>query len=170
VIDVSLIHSFLPYHQCGATNAGTCTYLMRTRSQRPTTLSSLLVDCGIPRVIKSDNAPEFKGKRWLSIIQKYCITPEYTEAYHPNQNLAECRGGAIKAAVVHLMTVTKTPNEFWCYALQYICYIWNFIARRTLEWKTPYEKHWGDTPDISMFRFLLGANLVPYPKKVVPFQ
>jgi Reverse transcriptase (RNA-dependent DNA polymerase) len=129
-------------------------YLMRSRNQSPTTLSSLLSDCGIPRVLKSDNAPEFKGKRWSDIGRKYCITSEYTEAYHPNQNLAERRGGALKAAVVHLMTVTKAPNEFWCYALEYMCYVLNFVARRSLGWRTPYEKHWGDTPDISMFRFV----------------
>jgi hypothetical protein len=37
-------------------------YLMRRRSQGPTTLPKLVADCGAPLVIKSDNAPEFKGK------------------------------------------------------------------------------------------------------------
>ena len=36
-------------------------YLMRRRSQSPTTLPRMLAECGAPTVLKSDNAPEFKG-------------------------------------------------------------------------------------------------------------
>ena len=30
----------------------------------------------------------------------------------------------------------------------------NHTAMRKLYWRTPYEMHWGETPDISVFRFL----------------
>ena len=63
----------------------------------------MITECGAPNVIKSDNAPEFKGKQWRSQLDKLCIQSKFTEAHHPNENLAERRGGALKAATVHLL-------------------------------------------------------------------
>ena len=34
------------------------------------------------------------------------------EAYHPNQNFCECRGGVLKAATSHLLLVTGPPWSF----------------------------------------------------------
>ena len=128
-------------------------YLMRRRAQGPTTLPKMVADCGAPAVIKSDNAPEFKGKRWVDYLTSMSIRSEYTEAHHPNENLAERRGGALKAAVVHLMRITGCPLQFWCFALEYVCLLRSVLARRSLNWSTPHETHWGDRPDISVFRF-----------------
>ena len=129
-------------------------YLLRKRSQSPTTLSSLITDFGAPMKLKSDNAPEFKSKKWTSTLQKYAIKQAFTEAHHPNENLAERRGGAIKAATVHLMTRTGTPLEYWCFALEYVCLLRTVIARRSLDWMSPHEKFWGERPDISVFRLV----------------
>ena len=129
-------------------------YLLRKRSQSPATLSSLITDFGAPARIKSDNAPEFKGKKWTAILQRYAIQQAFTEAHHPNENLAERRGGALKAATVHLMTRTKTPLEYWCFALEYVCLLRSVLARRSLEWISPHERFWGERPDISVFRFV----------------
>jgi hypothetical protein len=84
-------------------------YLMQRRAQGPTTLHRMVTECGAPITLKSDNAPEFKSKTWTSFINKMSIKPEFTEAHHPNENLAERRGGAIKAATVHLLRVTGCP-------------------------------------------------------------
>ena len=96
-------------------------YLMKRRAQGPTTLPSMVTECGAPTVMKSDNAPEFKGRQWTSYLKSMSIVSEYTEAHHPNENLAERRGGAIKAATVHLLTVTGCPVAYWCYALAFVC-------------------------------------------------
>ena len=66
-------------------------YLMRRRSQSPTTLPKLVTDCGAPTCMKSDNAPEFKGKRWVSYLENLTVESKFTEAHHPNENLAERR-------------------------------------------------------------------------------
>ena len=95
-------------------------YLMRRRSQYLPALQWMLVDCGVPHTIHLDNAPEYKSDRWTKLTQTYLIKNTYTEAYHPNQNLCECRGGMLKAATSHLLLVTGAPLEFWCYALEYI--------------------------------------------------
>jgi hypothetical protein len=128
-------------------------YLLHRRSQSPTTLPKMVTDFGAPRMIKSDNAPEFKGKRWVSFLELMTISSKYTEAHHPNQNLAERRGGTLKAGTIHLLKITGTPLKFWCYALEYMCLLRSVSARRSLGWSTPHERHWGDRPDISAFRF-----------------
>jgi hypothetical protein len=128
-------------------------YLMRRRSQSPTTLPRMVAECGAPLIMKSDNASEFKGKRWVDYLTSMSIQSVFTEAHHPNENLAERRGGALKAATVHLMRITGCPLSFWCYALEYVCLLRTVLARRSLGWLTPHEVHWGDRPDISMFRF-----------------
>lgn len=144
-------------------------YLMRRRAQGPSTLPRMVTDCGAPVKIKSDNAPEFKGKKWMSYLDSMSIQPEYTEAYHPNENLAERRGGAIKAATVHLLRVSGCPLEFWCYALEYVCLVRTVVARRSLNWSTPHETHWGERPDISMFRFVFWEPIWYYnPRQTFP--
>jgi len=128
-------------------------FLMRRRSQSPSTLEDLLREVGAPFEMKSDNAPEFKGKRWLSILRRAVVASSYTEPMHPNQNLAERRGGSLKAALVHLLHSTGAPLAYWCFALEYVSYVRQHLAKRSLGWRSPYERHWGDTPDISVFRF-----------------
>ena len=89
-------------------------YLMQRQAQGPTTLGWMVTDCGAPIKLKSDNnASEFKSKTWTSFIYKMSIKPGFTEAHHPNKNLAE-RHGAIEAATVHLLRVTGCPLGFWC--------------------------------------------------------
>ena len=129
-------------------------FLMRRRSQGPTTLPKMVAECGAPLLIKSDNAPEFKGRRWTDFLDTMSIRSKFTEAHHPNENLAERRGGALKAATVHLMTITGCPLTYWCFALEYVCLLRTVLARRSLNWITPHESHWGDCPDISVFRFI----------------
>jgi hypothetical protein len=44
-------------------------YLMQHCSQGPLTLPKMVTDCGAPLLIKSDNAPEFKGKIGLTTFR-----------------------------------------------------------------------------------------------------
>ena len=65
-------------------------YLMRRRSQGPSTLPKMVTDCGAPNQIRSDNAPEFKGRTWMTYLRKHQIQSSFTEAYHPIENPCEC--------------------------------------------------------------------------------
>ena len=179
MIPVMLIHSFTSIPLvCGSQcwnlfcfkrTGLDVTYLMQRRAQGPTTLNRMITDCGAPTKLKSDNAPEFKSKTWTSIIDKMSIKPGFTEAHHPNENLAERRGGAIKAATVHLLRVTGCPLGFWCYAIEYVCLLRTVLARRSLNWSTPHELHWGERPDISMFRFIFWEPIWYYnPRQAFP--
>ena len=127
---------------------------MRRRSQALPTLQKLVTECGIPHTIHSDNAPEFKSDNWNKFLRKYLISSSFTEPHHPNQNTCERRGGVLKAATVHLLTVTAAPLIYWCYALEYVCLLQSVLAHRNLDWNCPHTLHYGDTPDISVFRFV----------------
>ena len=145
-------------------------YLLRRRSQSPTTLSSLITEFGAPTEIVSDNASEFCGKRWKEVLKTYMIRSTFTEPHHPNENLAERRGGALKAATVHLLTVTGAPLQYWCFALEYMSLVRSVLARRSLQWKSPqHECHWGERPDISVFRFIFWQPIWYYnPRQSFP--
>ena len=113
----------------------------------------MIVDCGIPHTIHSDNVPEFKSEKWTKLTKMYLIKNTYTEAYHPNQNPCEHHGGLLKAATSHLLLVMGAPLNFWCYALEYIALLQSVIAHWNLNWDTPHTLHYGDTLDISIFHF-----------------
>ena len=55
-------------------------YLMQRRSQYLPTLQQMIVDCGIPHTIHSDNDPEFKLERWTKLMKTYLIKNTYMEA------------------------------------------------------------------------------------------
>ena len=137
-------------------------YLMWRRSQYLPTLQRMLVDCGVPHTIHSDNAPEFKSERWTKLTKTYLIKNTYTEAYHPNQNPCECHSGVLKAATSHLLLVTGAPLDFWCYALEYVALLQSVIAHWNLNWEIPHTLHFGDTPDISIFRFVFWSPMWYY--------
>jgi hypothetical protein len=144
-------------------------FLMHRRSQSPPTLARLITECGAPTQLKSDNAPEFKSKKWMSYLEDYTISSAYTEAHHPNQNLAERRGGMLKTATTHLLRITCAPLDFWCYAMEYVCLVRTVTARRSLNWQSPHERHWGDRPDISVFRFVFWEPIWFYnPRRAFP--
>ena len=101
---------------------------MQRRSQYLPTLQQMLVDCGVPHTIHSDNAPEYKLERWTKLMKTYLIKNTYMEAYHPNQNPCEHCGGVLKAATSHLLFITGAPLEFGCYALEYVALLQLVIA------------------------------------------
>ena len=135
---------------------------MRRRSQYSPTFQQMIVDCGIPHTIHSDNAPEFKSEKWTKLTKTYLIKNTYTEAYHPNQNPCEHCSGVLKAATSHLLLVTGAPLNFWCYALEYIVLLQSVIAHQNLNWDTPHTLHFGDTLDISVFRFVFWSPVWYY--------
>lgn len=144
-------------------------YLMHRRSQSPSTLSRMISDFGAPCQIKSDNAPEFQSKRWTDHLRTMSISQLFTEPHHPNQNLAERRGGMLKAATTHLLRITGAPLTYWCFALEYMSLLRSVTARRSLNWMSPHERHWGDRPDISVFRFVFWEPIWFYnPRQAFP--
>ena len=137
-------------------------YLMQRWSQYLPMLQRMIVDCGIPHIIHSDNTLEFKLEKWTKLMKTYLIKNTYTEAYHPNQNPCECCSGVLKAATSHLLLVTGAPLNFWCYALEYIALLQSVIVHQNLNWDTPHTLHFGDTLDISVFHFVFWSPMWYY--------
>ena len=128
--------------------------LQQRRSQGLDSLKRCFVTAGVPHTVHCDNAQEFISKKWKSYLSSLVCT--YNEPHHPNQNLAERRGGTLKLWVVHILTIAKAPLDYWCFCLEYVVFIRNVISRRQLKWRTPHEVHYGEKPDLLMISFFFG--------------
>ncbi len=129
-------------------------YLMRKESQASSKYRDLVREFGAPRAIVNDNAKIMTGDAWMKVCRDFCIESHTSEPYHQNENLAERRGGMLKHAIIKLFHYGHdAPLEFWCYALEYLALVRGCLARRSLGWKPPEELLFGETLDISVFRF-----------------
>ncbi len=52
------------------------------------------------------------------------------------------------------MSVNCMPARYWDYATEYAVELINHTAVCRLGWHTPHEVLYGETPDISVFRFI----------------
>lgn len=129
-------------------------YLMRKESQASEKLQDYVREVGAPRALVNDNAKTMSGDKWLSVARHFCIETHHSEAYHQNQNLAERRGGMLKHAITKLFHHSEyAPMEFWCYALEFLALVRGCLARKSLDWTPSEELLYGETLDISVFRF-----------------
>ena len=92
------------------------------------------------------------------------VDRSFTEPKHPNQNIAERRGGTLKGLTAHLLLTTGAPLDYWCYALEYMALIRTVLAKKLNKWRTAYELHYGETPDITRFRFIFWQPIWYYLK------
>ena len=138
---------------------------MKRKSESTTALKDCFLQNGVPNKVFSDNAKEFKTKELISYLIKMVVDREYTEPKHPNQNLAERRGGTLKGITCYLLQVTGAPLDYWCYALEYVTLIRTCLARRQLQWQTPHEVHFGETPELTRFRYIFWQPIWFYHKE-----
>ena len=124
-------------------------YPMTSESEGPTMLETFIADVGAPYTMKSDNAQMETSRAWKNILRKYNINIQNTEPYHPNQNYAERRIQEVKKISNRIMDHTNTPDSLWVYSTKYAVDLLNHTATKRLKWKTPLEKAFGITPDIS---------------------
>ena len=126
---------------------------MKTESEGPDALDDFGRFEGIPSIIRSDNSKMQRyGKRFLTRLREWVCGAEFTEPHHPQQNPAElrvCRW--LKEGIKILRMRTGAPRYVWLWAAKYLADIHNITADETLDWKTPWSKRKGETPDISAF-------------------
>ena len=138
--------------------------LMKRKSESTTALKDCFLQNGIPKKVISDNAKEFNNKEVTSYLIKMVVDRGFTEPKHPNQNLAERRGGTVKGITSYLLQITGAPLDYWCYALEYVVLIRTVLANQSIKWRTPYELQHGDTPEITRFRFIFWQPIWYYNK------
>ncbi len=144
--------------------------LIKRKSQVHATFLDVVRDVGAPNALKCDNSPENKCKEMQKSLRELIIQFFFTEDYHQNGNITEKSGGVYKDRIDILFFYTPwAPRVYWCYALEYVCYVDQHLAKRSLDWKTPGEAMLGETQDISVFRFPWFAPIWYYdPKKKCP--
>ena len=124
-------------------------YGMHSESQGSTALETFITEVGAPYNLHSDNAKMQTSKIWIDILRKYNISSTTTEPYHPHQNPAERKIRDLKQTTNQILDRVGAPSDLWFYALKYVSYLYNHTANEKLKWKTPIEKAFGNTPDIS---------------------
>ena len=134
---------------CGTTSLITAIFPMRNESEMPGTLLDFIRKLGAPNGLFSDNAKVQIGKTIQTILRMYCIEDMQSEPHHQHQNPAERRIQDIKKVSNHIMDRTGTPSKFWLLSLLHTVYILNRLSTESLDWLTPYEKAFGQKPDIS---------------------
>jgi hypothetical protein len=134
---------------CGTTSLITAVFPMKNESEITGTLLNFVHKLGAPNGLYRDNAKVQIGKTIQSIRPMYCIDYMQIEPHHQHQNPAERRLQGVKKISNHIMDRTGTQSSFWLLSLLHATYIINRLSTESLKWLTPYEKAFGQRPDIS---------------------
>ena len=126
-------------------------YTMVTESEGSKSLLKYIKERGAPVSIHSDNSKMQTGKAWNDICNMYNISQSTTEPHHPQQNPSERMTQTVKVMIRAIMEACGCPLILWCYCLYYVIDLLNVTAHPDLNWRTPTEKAYGYTPDISPF-------------------
>ena len=125
---------------------------------------------GAPNRILSDMAKAEISKKVEEILRKYMIDAHQSEPYQQQQNPVERSIQDIKRYANYVADYSGAPPESWVLIVHYVMYIMNGTARSVLNHRTPYERLYGQTPDISVmtqFQFwepvLIHNHLTTFP-------
>jgi hypothetical protein len=100
-------------------------------------------------ILYSDRASAQVRQKVKEIMRSFVIDDWASEPHNPNQNFAEQAWRDTKRNVNAMMNMTGAPANTWLLALKYVIYMMNQTAIASINWRTPYQKMWGVTPDIS---------------------
>ena len=105
---------------------------------------------GAPNRIVSDMAKAEISNKVDEILRKYAIDAHQSEPYQQQQNPIERFVQDVKRYANYVYDYSDAPPESWVLIVHYVTYIMNRTARSVLNHRTPYEKLYGQTPDISI--------------------
>ena len=127
---------------------------MRTDSQFVDTLMDVIRKGGAMDQLVSDRAQVEISTKVKDILRHLCIDDWQSEPHYQHQNFGERRYKAIKRNVNMVLNKSGAPAHCWLLAMEYVCFVMNRTALKSLHWRTPYEILYDSTPDISMiYRF-----------------
>ena len=129
-------------------------YGMKTDGHFVRTLMDTIRKNGAMDTLVSDRAQSEMSNKVKDVLRHLCINAWQSEPHYQHQNQAERRYKSVKHNVNKVLNMVAAPAYCWLLCLQYVCFIMNRLALQSLQWRTPYEKLHGSTPDISMiYRF-----------------
>ena len=123
---------------------------MKTDKQFVNTLWDEIRKRGAMDKLVSDRAQVEIGKKVKDILRYLVIDDWQSEPYYQQQNPAERRYRHVKANTNKTMNRTGAPAYTWLLCMMYVLFIMNRMATSSLGDRTPHERLWNSTPDISM--------------------
>ena len=129
-------------------------YRVQTNGALINTLLDVIRNHDAMHTVITDGAKAELAKKAQDILRHMIIKHRKTEAHYQHQNPAERRYKTVKAKVNATLNTTGDPASYWLLCLDYVIFILNRAATQSLQWRTPFEKLYGITPDISaIYRF-----------------
>jgi hypothetical protein len=126
---------------------------MRKESQSHGAYQDFIQNVGAPNVLLTDNARTQIGKKWTKTSRENVTRQIKSIPNYQNQNQAKRKIQDVQKQTILTLQYGKTPLTFWCFCQQFIVDCLNHSAHKDFNFRTPTEKLYGHTPDISMFRF-----------------
>jgi len=114
------------------------------------TLSDEIRQRGAMDTLISDRAQAEISNRIKDILRIYVIKDRQSEPHFQHQNYAERGYQEVKKHTNWVLNYSGCPLEAWVHVIDYVLFIMNRTARKSLGWRTPYEALYGQTPDISI--------------------
>ena len=87
----------------------------------------------------SDRAQAEVSKRVKDILRSFVINNWQSEPHYQHQNYAERIYQEGKKFSNCILNWSGAPPEAWLLVFEYVAFVMNGTARRTLNWRTPYE-------------------------------
>src|SRR5687768_14305201 len=97
----------------------------------------------------SNSAKVETSKAVKHILRMYNIQDMQSEANHQHQNYAEQKIQEVKSTSNVVMDSIGVPNYVWYLCLKYVVHVLNHLATPRLNNRTPIEKSFCVTPDLS---------------------
>jgi hypothetical protein len=126
-------------------------YGMRSEGSGPNALLDFFRDIGAPTSIRRDNSKMQTSELWETYLRQYNVRNEFTEPYHSQQIPAERQLAIHKQRMKGKMITTGCDPRAWFKLSSHVTSLNNLIARKSINWRTPYEILHGSTPDISPY-------------------
>ena len=98
----------------------------------------------------SDRAQVEISNKVKEVLRYLVIDDWQSEPHYQHQNPAERRYRHLKKNTNKVLNRTGAPASMWLLCLLYVCFIMNRLAVASIGGRTPAEKVYGETPDISM--------------------
>ena len=155
-----------------------------TRDQAPALIQDFVLQFGMMKKLRMDNAKEFTSKEvkaFADHIQEFCqdnaldftlkdgqgIQLQYTCNYAHGQGGPHERtnGLFLEGARVTMMEANEETDQ-WLRAVNMDTTIINMIANKTLDWITPYEAQYQTRPDANMLKVPFSMCYVWIPHEV----
>jgi len=133
---------------------------LKTKEHAYQALEDLIHEVAAPSWIYSDNAGEETSLRWISILRKSCNSgPHTSEPHSPHQNHAKHQIQDVKCLLRLMIKCSGCPSKYWCHVVMLTVEILNHTAHQSIDHQVLYTLHYGDTADISVFRFHLWQEI-----------